>query len=138
MDAGPIARTIAFVVPGVPVAWARAGSNNGMRFTPAKQRSFMAVLKAIAAEAMRGAPPIAGPVELSIRATWPAPSSWSAKKRAATRWRTSRPDADNCGKIVADALNGICFLDDAQVVSLHVWKTIGSCAELAVRITEIA
>jgi Holliday junction resolvase RusA-like endonuclease len=138
MDAGPLApAAISFVVPGVPVAWARAGSKAGVRFTPAKQRGTMAQVKALCVEAMGGAAPFVGPVEMSVRATWPAPPSWSAKKRAGAKWKTSRPDSSNICKLIEDALIGVAYLDDAQIVSSHTWKTIGDRAELAVRIVEL-
>lgn len=30
-------------------------------------------------------------------------------------------DADNCQKLIGDALNGVVWLDDTQVVEWHVW-----------------
>ena len=128
--------TISFTVPGIPVPWARAGSKGGIRFTPRKQRDYGAAVRTICAETMRraGAALLDGPVQLSIRATYVPPASWSQKKRAAAQWRIGRPDADNLGKLVADNLNGVAWVDDAQVVSLHIWKTIGDRAELVVEI----
>ena len=35
---------------------------------------------------------------------------------------TKKPDTDNVAKIICDALNGIAYKDDAQVVELHVHK----------------
>ena len=35
---------------------------------------------------------------------------------------TFKPDADNEAKLVMDALNGLVWADDAQVVDLHVVK----------------
>ena len=35
---------------------------------------------------------------------------------------TSKPDWDNCGKMVSDALNTICYTDDAQVCDSRVFK----------------
>lgn len=35
---------------------------------------------------------------------------------------TKKPDVDNIAKIVMDALNGVAWKDDAQVVNLHVYK----------------
>ena len=33
-----------------------------------------------------------------------------------------KPDIDNCVKVVADALNGIAYVDDKQIVALQVFK----------------
>ena len=35
---------------------------------------------------------------------------------------TKKPDADNISKIVLDALNGLAYYDDNQVVTLHIDK----------------
>ena len=35
---------------------------------------------------------------------------------------TKKPDADNIAKAILDALNGLAFYDDAQVVYLQVSK----------------
>lgn len=35
---------------------------------------------------------------------------------------TYKPDADNIAKAVLDAMNGLAFVDDSQVVSLSVTK----------------
>jgi Holliday junction resolvase RusA-like endonuclease len=36
-----------------------------------------------------------------------------------------KPDWDNVGKIVCDALNGVAWHDDAQIVDAHVEKRYG-------------
>ena len=37
-------------------------------------------------------------------------------------WQTSKPDADNYAKLILDALNGVLWRDDAQVVRLFAEK----------------
>jgi Holliday junction resolvase RusA-like endonuclease len=128
---------IAFTIPGEPVAFARSGGKGAIRFTPKRQRDFMALVKLAAANAMAGAPPIEGPVEMILRATYCAPVSWSKKKRDAAHWRTSKPDADNIAKIVADAINEIVYLDDSQVASLAVQKVYGPLAGVAVTVAPL-
>jgi Holliday junction resolvase RusA-like endonuclease len=126
-------RTIAFTIPGEAVPFARAGGGKTVaRFTPAKQRSAMGQVKFYCQRAMQGAPPIEGPIELSISCVYLRPKS---KQKA--KWKTSRPDADNCSKLLKDALNKVAWRDDAQVVSLHVWKQYGDVAKVVVRIVEL-
>jgi Holliday junction resolvase RusA-like endonuclease len=129
-EAGYAMDSIKFNVPGVPCAWARARTAGKMHFTPGKQRQAMAIASQIAAEAMGEQAPLTGPVSMSIMAVWPWPKSMSDKKRKAlgANWRASRPDTDNIGKLVADSLNGIVFLDDAQVVRLTIEKQFGTSA----------
>lgn len=125
---------IEFTVPGNAVPFARSGGGKNVpRFTPAKQRSAMGVVKLFCQRAMQGAAPMEGPIELSISAYYLRPKS---KPRAV--WKTSRPDADNLSKLLKDALNTVAWRDDAQVVSLHVWKQYGDTARVSVRIVEIS
>lgn len=124
--------TIAFNIPGEPVAFARSGGNGKVRFTLKKQRDFMALVKLAAHKAMDGHPPLEGAIELKIRAVYRVPTSWPKKRAAAAKWRTSKPDADNIAKLVSDACNEIVFGDDAQVVDLHVQKLYGPIAGVTV------
>jgi Holliday junction resolvase RusA-like endonuclease len=82
-----------------------------------------------AVEAMReagmGAQAFAGPVCVNMVARLVPAASASRKARAAMLSGeappTKKPDADNLAKVV-DALNGIVWRDDAQIVSLMVRK----------------
>lgn len=66
------------------------------------------------------------PLILSVVAYFPIPPSWGKHKtRAAAEgelFPTKRPDGDNILKLVADALNGVAYEDDAQIVSMAVRK----------------
>lgn len=127
-----------FVVPGECVPWSRAGrSAKGHSFTPAKQAKYMAALKLICQAAMKGSPPMDGPIELAVHAAYAWPQSWSAKRKADTSWRVSRPDADNLAKIVGDALNRIAWLDDAQIAVLTVKKYFADMPGLRVGIRKL-
>lgn len=127
-------RQISFIVPGIPVAWARARTHGKIHFTPGKQRMAMSDIKTIAYHCMGDQPLIDGPVSMTIFAVWPWPKSWSEKKKKkqGAYYKTSKPDADNVGKIVSDSLNGIVFGDDAQVVDLRVIKQYGLTAQTRV------
>lgn len=62
-----------------------------------------------------------------INAHFRFPKSMSKAKKALARMDRIRPrkkpDADNIGKLVLDALNGIVWEDDSMVSNLHVLKT---------------
>lgn len=66
------------------------------------------------------------PLDIRIRAYCPIPKSDTlivrAKKRAGAIRPTVKPDWDNIGKIVADALNKIAYYDDAQIVDSQIRK----------------
>lgn len=69
------------------------------------------------------------PMEVSITAYFAIPKSFSKKKReealAGTIRPTRKPDSDNIAKSILDALNGIAYSDDSQVVLLKVEKVYG-------------
>jgi Holliday junction resolvase RusA-like endonuclease len=126
------APSITFTIPGEPIAFAHSGGNGKARFTPKRQRDFMALVKLAAFKVMDGQTPLAGPVELRITALYRVPASWSKKRAAEAHWRTSKPDADNIAKIVADSINEIVFGDDALVASLIVQKAYSPIAGVTV------
>ena len=67
--------------------------------------------------------PMTGPVVLSISAYFPCPKSDYRKGRPRKRrWRDKKPDSTNIVKAVEDAMTGIVFVDDRQVVVTHVKK----------------
>ena len=49
-----------------------------------------------------------------------------------------RPDADNCIKAVCDALNGIAYDDDSQIVSVRCEKYYGEIPQAVIRLEEIS
>jgi len=51
--------------------------------------------------------------------------------------KTSKPDVDNLTKAILDALNGIVWIDDAQVCELHVTKGLGKQDKIIVKATEL-
>jgi Holliday junction resolvase RusA-like endonuclease len=128
---------IAFHIPGEPVAFARSGGKGAVRFTPKRQRDFMALIRLAAAQAMSGQEPFAAPVEMVVRAVYLIPKSWPKKKADTARWRTSKPDGDNLAKIISDAINTIVFADDSQVASLTVQKMYGPLAGVTVSVSTL-
>lgn len=66
------------------------------------------------------------PVAVSIEAYFKIPKSTPKKKAEDMKnWLilpTKKPDADNIAKVICDALNGVAWHDDSQVVSLEVNK----------------
>ena len=70
------------------------------------------------------------PVSITIHAVFEPPKSASAKNReamfAGSILPLKKPDIDNIAKVVLDALNGLAYHDDSQIVSLRVSKTYGA------------
>lgn len=65
--------------------------------------------------------PLTGPIDIDVSAYLRMPASMPKKQRATAR-PVTRPDADNYLKTVLDALNGVAFADDSQVVSASIEK----------------
>ena len=136
---------ITFVVPGKPQgkgrarAFVRAGHVG--HYTPEKTRSYEGLIRALALQEMQGKNPTEKPVRAEIYVAFGVPDSWPAWKRMAAISgeisATVKPDADNVAKAVKDALNGICWIDDCQVVSLSVHKYYSKYPQFTVVITEM-
>src|SRR5690606_4540484 len=94
-----------------------------------------------ASQAMIGRPPFSGPMCVFMDIVLPIPASWSKKRQAAAmagqEWPTKKPDMDNVIKGVFDALTGIVWTDDVQVVALNVGKAYGPTPGVAVRVRPI-
>lgn len=59
------------------------------------------------------------------------------KSKATRRHPTVKPDADKLGRALLDALTGVAYIDDAQVVWLRIRKTYGPDPRTIVRIEEM-
>lgn len=124
----PLTR-ISFEVPGEPVAKERPRTNmaTGVVYTPAKTKNYEETVKWYYRMAAHGARfPDNEPLSMLVVAYRPIPKSASAKKKSLMRAGAERPitkpDWDNVGKIVSDALNGIAYRDDSQIVDARVVK----------------
>lgn len=98
-------------------------------------------MKWCAVDAMQGRALLLGAVVVEIRAKMEVPASWSRKRRNAAlgglQRPTGRPDCDNIGKICLDALNGLVWKDDSQVVDLKIIKLYDEQPALEVIAREI-
>lgn len=106
-------------IPGLLRAKGRPRFGNGRTFTDAKTVQAEKHIQRHAMEQI-GKSCLTGPLHLALTISIAPPPSWSRKKTAdALAGRilpTSRPDIDNQMKTAADALNGIAWKDDAQIV----------------------
>ncbi|WP_095210111.1 RusA family crossover junction endodeoxyribonuclease [Endozoicomonas ascidiicola] len=70
-----------------------------------------------------------GQIGVLVLAVFPVPVSWSKKKQTAARAGIIRPavkpDFDNVAKLYCDALNGIIWEDDKQIVDGRCIKIYG-------------
>ena len=138
---------ITFLIPGEPTAQGRPRfSNRGpfvKAYDPEKSRNYKAFVKCIAMDAMNtnnGLQPLETPVNVNIKAFIGIPASKSKKFKAAAlsgvERPTKKPDCDNIAKIILDALTGIIYKDDKQIVSLLVEKYYAENPRVEVTIHE--
>lgn len=121
--------TIRITLDGNPTAKGRPRFTSvggfGRAFTPAKTRAYEARLADAGRAVMAGAEPLQGPLSLVMHVRLPIPKSWPKARQQSARTGctrpTGKPDWDNFGKVV-DALNGIVWADDGQVVQATVLK----------------
>jgi Holliday junction resolvase RusA-like endonuclease len=129
-----------FVIPVRPHPWQRARLANGRHFTDDKTRAYKAMIAAYGRISFPGVP-LSGPVEVRVSAIYAAPASWSRRKREDAlndRVRpTGRPDVDNLAKGVMDALNGIAYADDSQIVRLTASKHYGHSDSVVVMVVAL-
>lgn len=135
--AAPTLDRVTIQVTGQPVAKGRPRvTKTGVAFTPAKTRKWEADARMVARAKMAGRPPLRGPLLCEITAVFPIPVSWPRWKRALCAegrlHHTSKPDGDNVAKAAKDAMNGIAWLDDAQVVELLVSKRYGNAPAVTI------
>lgn len=119
----------------------RSGRQFITMYTPAETRNYETALALAAKVAMRGRPPLQGPLSVVITASFSVPASWSQRQRTAayagTVLPTKKPDFDNIGKIV-DALNTIVWGDDSQVVDARVVKVYAADPSLRIEVWPFA
>ena len=129
-------------VAGEPVAKGRPRvTRQGFAYTPAKTRKYEAHVRLAAQMAMKGRPPLAGPVACDVLAVMKIPVSFSKKKTAdaiaGKLLPAKRPDLDNLVKAATDACNSIVFLDDSQVVSQNSLKRYGTTPQLVITVRDL-
>lgn len=130
--------TIDVTVPGVPTSKGRPrlSTRGGIAraYTPAKTRSAESDLAAhVRAQLLTGVHggswPSSSAMHVTLFFVLPVPASWPIWKKCAALARTirptSRPDLDNFVKLAKDALNGVLWVDDSQIVQLTAEKQYG-------------
>ena len=118
---------IRFSVPGEPVGKGRPRfTKNGHAYTPDKTRSYEAIVKLCAIKAMKGKKLLTGAISPAVTEFFPIPKYFTKATRdkalSGDLWHHEKPDWDNVGKIVSDALNGVVYADDAIVARAEVVK----------------
>jgi Holliday junction resolvase RusA-like endonuclease len=107
----------------------RFNARSGHAYTPSKTAKYESHIKFHAQCVCKK--PMTGAVEIEIKFNFI--KAKSSKLIACTK----RPDIDNLIKGVLDALNGVAFMDDSQIVRLVSEKNFSSKDGIEIFITEI-
>ena len=138
---------IYFIVLGEVVGKARPRFSRGggyvKTYTPKKTSDYEAKIKAAYLDEVQYQPMRfcnKEPLEIVVNAYFEIPKS--ASKKAKTRmlleeYPTKKPDSDNVLKAVADALNGVAYTDDSQIVTATVNKIWSETPKLEVTLRQV-
>lgn len=133
----PVTRHVVVEMPGNPIAKGRPRFWNGRAVTPPRTRNYEIDLAWNAKIAMQGHAPIEGPLKVEVLAAFSVPISWTPAKRKDALIGlirpTGKPDLDNVLKIL-DALNGIVWRDDAQIVTAAIMKRYSDRPRLRIEV----
>jgi len=135
---------IHFQVEGDPKGKGRPRFSRAGKFTRVytdKQTlDYEAVIKFFAAQAMGSTDPLETPVSVFLYIRHAVPQSYSKKRTEAClsglEQPCKKPDIDNIAKTYLDAMNGVIFKDDTQVIDLHVKKVYSAVPGVDVMVME--
>ena len=133
-----------FFVSGMPVGKQRPRfrrQGNFVRtYTAPKTASYEDEVKVECRTAMENEPPLETPVVVCLYIMYPVPASYSKKRTKDCldnlERPTKKPDIDNIAKSITDAMNGIAYKDDSQIVSMHLTKVYSQTAGVHIYISE--
>ena len=138
---------IYLVVPGEPCGKQRARTFYDRRAgrvvskTPEKTKNYETFIRELFAVKYGGFRPLAGAIRLRVNAYRGIPRSESKRRTArmeATIIRpATRPDASNVLKSVEDALNGLAYRDDSQIVEILVQKYYSRTPRVEITLEEL-
>ena len=136
---------VQYSVPGEPRGKGRprfAKRGNFVKtYTDAKTASYEDQIRFYALKAMGDSKVIEGAVRVFVSIRMAVPKSYSNKRREAclngSDKPLKKPDWDNVAKSICDAMNGIIYVDDTQIVEAHITKQYAQQAEVVVLVQEV-
>lgn len=118
----------------------RMNTYTGRAYTPNKTKNYEYLVRQLFVYKYPKFEPIVGRVKLSVIAYFELPKSISKQKEAEMLAGiispTKKPDWDNIGKIISDALNKFAFKDDAQIIEATIIKKYARAPKVLVKIEE--
>lgn len=143
VEVSVLSERIRFVVPGEPCAKGRPRfTRTGRTYTPEKTVNYENLVRLEYQSQCRDAEfwEKGVPLGSKVEAYFQIPSSISKKNKVLMLlhkiFPTKKPDVDNISKICLDALNGIAYYDDAQIVDHRISKRYAEKPYVVIEIWE--
>lgn len=131
-----------FEIEPTPQLRPRVSSRGGYVrvYDPPKVKNFKNLLRSLAVHQYTR-PPLLGPLSVSLTFYRPVQKSISQSERERRLSNESKPvvkpDADNYIKATLDALNGILWHDDAQIVKIEAEKKYSDHPKITVSVKPV-
>lgn len=132
---------VEFVITGKPVAKARPRVlKNGITYTPKKTKDYEELVQDVY-KLQVGEDLGESALLVEIDFYFTIPKSYTKKRRMAIERGeeayTKKPDLDNLAKTITDALNGLAYKDDSQIIEMRLKKLYSSEDKVVVAIEEL-
>ena len=109
-------------------------------YDPPKVKNFKNLLRSLAVD-QYARPPLIGPLSVSLTFYRPIQTSISKTERERRLSNESKPvvkpDTDNYIKVTLDALNGVLWHDDAQIVKIEAEKKYSDHPRITVSVKPV-
>jgi len=134
---------IQFTVDGDPIPkgrprFARRG-HFVQTYTDAKTIDYETQVAMKARHAIGASEPLKGALTVFLYLRYAVPASYSKKRKEACLRGVEYPkriDLDNVYKSITDAMNGIVYMDDSQIVEAHITKVYAETAGANIMVQE--
>lgn len=128
---------IKFVVPGKPQGKGRPRVTRNGTYTPKATKEYQRTISTCA-KLSNNIYYEKEPLSATILCFYPIPKNTPKYKRKmmieGKTYPMVKPDLDNVAKAILDALNGVCYKDDNQIVELHIKKKYSDEPRVIVKI----
>lgn len=132
---------IVLTIPGKPFGKQRPRvTKAGIAYTPQETVNYENFIKLLYIQQYKDLK-LEGPLRMIIRAFYKIPKNASKKDKKLMEQNiirpTKKPDMDNIIKIIADALNGLAYRDDSQIVECTIEKYFSDEERVEIEIEEM-
>ncbi len=132
---------IKFEISGQPQGKARPRVTRYGTYTPSKTKAYQDLVRYSFSSQVDIDKPSDNPLIADIECFYKIPKNTSKKRRESMLSGdikpVVKPDLDNVAKAILDALNGLAYKDDNQVIRLNISKHYGDMPKVIVRLSEV-